>query len=101
MTEFFKTIMGKKFFDYTLPNIAKSLDRIANELEKQNQTKHIEPLFLIWCHERSMYWRSNKNGYTNSANDAGLYKLSDAIDICKNANLNGIEESIIPYIGDL
>ena len=33
MTEFFQTIMGKKFYEGTVPRIASALDRIANSLE--------------------------------------------------------------------
>ena len=33
VSEFFKTIMGRKFYDSDVPRIAKSLERIADQLE--------------------------------------------------------------------
>ena len=33
--EFFQTLMGKKFYEGTMPSIAKSLERIARALEAQ------------------------------------------------------------------
>jgi hypothetical protein len=35
--EFFQTIMGRQFYDGTLPRIAQALERIATALEKQNE----------------------------------------------------------------
>jgi hypothetical protein len=35
--EFFQTIMGRQFYDGTLPRIAKALERIANALEETNK----------------------------------------------------------------
>lgn len=34
MAEFFQTVMGAKFFDGTVPRVAKALERIAEALEK-------------------------------------------------------------------
>jgi hypothetical protein len=42
MTEFFQTIMGKKFYERTVPEIAKQLSRIADELELANKLKQVE-----------------------------------------------------------
>ena len=33
MPEFFQTIMGKRFFEGTAPNIARQLERVANALD--------------------------------------------------------------------
>lgn len=35
--EFWQTIMGRQFFDGTVPRIAKALERIADALEEQNK----------------------------------------------------------------
>ena len=32
--EFYQTIMGKRYYEATLPSIARSLERIANALEE-------------------------------------------------------------------
>jgi hypothetical protein len=40
--EFFKTGMGKKFFEGTLPRIATALEDIAVELKRQNDLKEKE-----------------------------------------------------------
>jgi hypothetical protein len=37
MTQFFQTIMGRRFYEGTLPSIAKSLKSIAESLEQQRQ----------------------------------------------------------------
>ena len=37
--EFFQTMMGRKFYEYDVPEIAKSLKRIATALEKINEIK--------------------------------------------------------------
>jgi hypothetical protein len=38
MTELHNTLMGKKLIEYTLPEIARQLERIADLLESKNQT---------------------------------------------------------------
>jgi len=35
--EFFQTVMGRVFFDGTMPRIAKALERIADHLDKNGQ----------------------------------------------------------------
>jgi hypothetical protein len=35
--EFFQTVMGKQFYDGTMPRIAKALERIADAMEKQQE----------------------------------------------------------------
>ena len=37
MVEFFQTVMGHAFYEGTMPQIAKSLSRIAGALEKANE----------------------------------------------------------------
>jgi hypothetical protein len=34
--EFFQTVMGHRYYDGTMPRIAKALERIAKALEEQN-----------------------------------------------------------------
>ena len=38
--EFYQTAMGRQFYDHILPEIAKSLKKIANELEKINERQN-------------------------------------------------------------
>lgn len=42
MAAFHETTYGKRFFDSQLPKLIKSLERIADALEKQNQIKQEE-----------------------------------------------------------
>lgn len=42
--------------------------------------------WLIWCHERDMWWKSNRQGYTYYLQEAGKYTYSDALEVCKEAN---------------
>jgi len=37
MNEFFKTVMGRRFYEGTAPNIARQLERVANALEESNR----------------------------------------------------------------
>ena len=36
MVEFFQTMMGKRYYESTLPNLIKSNERLAKAIEKQN-----------------------------------------------------------------
>jgi hypothetical protein len=37
--EFFQTVMGKEFYDSTMPRIAKALEKIAKRLEKDAEER--------------------------------------------------------------
>jgi hypothetical protein len=37
MPDFFQTVMGRRFFEGTAPNIARQLDRVATALEESNR----------------------------------------------------------------
>jgi len=39
MPEFFQTMMGRQFYEGTVPRIAKALEDIAFELKRQNKLK--------------------------------------------------------------
>lgn len=53
--------------------------------------------YNIWSFEHNMWWGPAHHGYVKSREDAGEYSLTEAIDICKTANLFGqINESIVP-----
>lgn len=47
MDEFFKTTMGKRFYEGTMPQIQKELKRIADAMEKANELKEKE-LEALW-----------------------------------------------------
>ena len=40
--EFFNTMMGRKYYEADVPRITKALERIADALEKQNESKIVE-----------------------------------------------------------
>lgn len=42
MTEFFQTIMGKKFYERDVPKITNALEDIAKELKRANDLKELE-----------------------------------------------------------
>lgn len=42
MPQFHETVYGKRFFDSQLPKLIKTLERIADALEKQNELKEKE-----------------------------------------------------------
>ena len=37
--EFYQTVYGKRFFEAQLPNLIKSINRLAECIEKQNEIK--------------------------------------------------------------
>jgi len=37
MNDFYKTPMGRKYYEQTLPDLVEQLKRIANALEKKNE----------------------------------------------------------------
>ena len=43
--------------------------------------------YLIWSIEHGAWWRANSNGYTKSRAKAGRYTLTEAVEICKGANI--------------
>jgi uncharacterized protein YukE len=42
MSDFFRTLMGQKFYEGTMPRIAKALERIADALEKIAEAENKE-----------------------------------------------------------
>jgi hypothetical protein len=52
--------------------------------------------YWIWCFERSMYWRSHERGYTPHVHWAGEYDEKTALRICNEANIEGLNEAMIP-----
>lgn len=45
-----------------------------------------ERKWLIWSHERGMWWKPHKTGYTYYKQEAGLYTYPAACAICEEAN---------------
>lgn len=47
--EFFQTMMGQRYYEGTMPRIAKALERIADQLEKGNADvlKNVKPTELL------------------------------------------------------
>ena len=41
MVDFHNTLMGKKFYDYTMPEIGKQLKRIADQMEKGANAQNV------------------------------------------------------------
>lgn len=57
--------------------------------------------FYIWSFEHDAWWKPNSFGYTRSITEAGKYPLSEALNICKNANVissnrPSINEAMVP-----
>lgn len=47
-----------------------------------------DPPVLIWSNEHGSWWKENEAGYTASIDEAGVYTLSQAKEICNAANRN-------------
>jgi hypothetical protein len=52
--------------------------------------------FLIWSNEHGQWWRPAELGYTDNIFDAGEYPLERAVEICARANLQDLNEMIVP-----
>lgn len=54
--------------------------------------------WLIYSHEHKGYWKQDKRGYDKTGEDAGVFGLVEACDICKAANIGNRgepEESMV------
>lgn len=52
----------------------------------QNGRAYTPPMYVIWCVERSQWWRPGQHGYTSKITEAGRYTLDTAARICERAN---------------
>jgi hypothetical protein len=53
--------------------------------------------YLIWSFEHDRWWAPNRGGYVARQADAGRYQLTDALSICRNANITGrANEAVVP-----
>lgn len=43
--------------------------------------------WLIWCHDRQMWWAPQQNGYTRNVERAGRYSFAEAKDLVETAHL--------------
>ena len=46
-------------------------------------------LWLVWSNEHRMWWRGNHSGYTEAIEEAGRYTHRDAVEIVRQATLDG------------
>lgn len=60
------------------------------QLEDSNQ-----PVWLIWSNEHASWWAPDHKGYTSSRERAGRYRLEEAVNIVRQANI-AIENSGVP-----
>tara|TARA_R100001163_G_C5047304_1_gene184490 strand:+ start:1217 stop:1402 length:186 start_codon:yes stop_codon:yes gene_type:complete len=59
MSEFFRTQMGRKFYDADIPQLVKVLERIATQMEKKNKLDEKKWLLEEKLHKLSL--REAKN----------------------------------------
>jgi len=52
--------------------------------------------YLVWSFEHNAWWKTGRRGYTTNIADAGKYSIEEAEKICSQANITGINESILP-----
>ena len=57
--DFYNTVMGKRFYENTMPSIAKSLEKIAGNLEKTEKEKLNEAIVILKCRDY-FYFETNK-----------------------------------------
>jgi len=49
--------------------------------------------YLIWSNEHTCWWSPNRRGYTYSIESAGRYSREEAMQICKGANYDFMQDS--------
>ena len=52
--------------------------------------------FYIWSVEHNQWWGVQACGYVKDITRAGRYPRAKAIEICQQANFNGIDEIPVP-----
>jgi len=55
--EFFQTLMGRRFYEGTMPRIARALDRLATVLE--NEALNLEVIDLL--HDHDTAWENEED----------------------------------------
>ena len=53
-------------------------------------------VYLIWSIEHQAWWGPDHCGYTRDRAAAGHYTHDEANDILEDANVNGVNECLIP-----
>lgn len=54
-----------------------ALLKVEKKMKRLMEDKN-EPLFRLWCPERSQWWRQSMYGYTSINSDAGVFTKADA-----------------------
>ena len=52
-----------------------------------------EGTYLIWSNEHRAWWGQNSCGYTTRIEDAGRYSRTEAMEICRGANIGFMQDS--------
>lgn len=66
----------------------------------------MEIKWLVWCHERQMWWRFAGVGYTEKEHEAGRFTFEEATDIIWDAHDGGRlydspNETMIPDLNSI
>lgn len=69
--DFFQTVMGRAYYEGTMPRIAKALERIATAMERQSAAPELTKALLVA--ERAL------DGDSNDAEHDALVGLMDAV----------------------
>jgi len=65
--------------------------------KSDHQVKESEVKYLIWSNRKGMWWRANSIGYTASREEAGVYEMSEAVEICtRGYNVSMSPSTAIP-----
>lgn len=103
--EFYQTIMGRQFFEVTAPSIAKSLEEIAKNLNKQDEpvpeSKKVGGLDPEKIEELKdcVNERHDKLYFINERRDQGHFlKADDEVDFMTEGFLDGVT-AVIEILG--
>ena len=72
MAEFFKTIMGRKFYEADVPRIAKALEDIAKKLSSKEPVAQQEVYVVVYAYRHGMDFRVYRD---HEAAEYGVWAL--------------------------
>lgn len=81
MNEFFTTIMGRKFFEGTIPRIASALERIAKQLEESAKAKKAAEPLQVSDRSGRIIVLGTKGETGTWSSDAEVWVLNEGTDL--------------------
>ena len=81
MTQFFETLMGRKFFESSIPRIAAALERIAKQLEETAKAKKAAEPLQVSDRSGRIIVLGPKGETGTWSSDAEVWVLREGVDL--------------------